>query len=309
MARRLPPLNALRTFEAAARHVSFIHAAEELAVTPGAVSRQVKALEQWLGAPLFRRAHKQVSLTPLGRSYLEAVSEPLEALALATDRASRREATRPLAIYCYPTFALRWLVPRWGRFYDAHPEIDVQLTTSLQPVDFARDDYDAAIRVGDRLDAQPGLTALRLVEVELIPVCSPDLAADLKTPQDLAGATLLHNAPRPHDWRRWLAQAGLETLEGLDPDAGPRFDSLNLSIQAAIGGVGVGIAIRALVRDELAEGRLVQPFGPARISSRPFYLTYPSHRARDKRLSVFAEWLQREAGFAGGSHQGSGTLS
>lgn len=292
MARRLPPLNALRTFEAAARHVSFIHAAEELAVTPGAVSRQVKALEQWLGAPLFRRAHKQVSLTPLGRSYLEAVGEPLEALALATDRASRREATRPLAIYCYPTFALRWLVPRWGRFYDAHPEIDVQLTTSLQPVDFGRDDYDAAIRVGDRLDAQPGLAAIKLVDVELIPVCSPEVGESLKRRSDLSDVTLLHNAPRPRDWERWLELAG---IAGIDPNAGPRFDSLNLSIQAAIGGVGVGIAIRALVEEELVSGRLVQPFGPSRLSSRPFYLTYPSHRARDKRLAAFAEWLNAEA--------------
>ncbi|MBT5495353.1 MAG: transcriptional regulator GcvA [Alphaproteobacteria bacterium] len=292
MPRRLPPLNALRTFEAAGRHVSFIHAAEELSVTPGAVSRQVKVLEQWLGAPLFRRAHKQVSLTPLGRSYLEAVGEPLDALAMATDRASRREATRPLAIYCYPTFALRWLVPRWGRFYDAHPEIDVQLTTSLQPVDFARDDYDAAIRVGDRLDAQPGLAAIKLVDVELIPVCSPEIGESLNRPSDLTGATLLHNAPRPRDWRRWLE---LAEITGIDPDAGPRFDSLNLSIQAAIGGVGVGIAIRALVEEELASGRLIQPFGPSRLSSRPFYLTYPSHHARDKRLAVFAKWLNAEA--------------
>ena len=292
MARRLPPLNALRTFEAAARHVSFIHAADELAVTPGAVSRQVKALEQWLGAPLFRRAHKQVSLTPLGRSYLEAVSEPLEALALATDRATRRESSRPLAIYCYPTFALRWLVPRWGRFYDAHPEIDVQLTTSLQPVDFSRDDYDAAIRVGEDLEGQPGMTARKLVDVELIPVCSPAVAAELAGAADLANATLLHNAPRPDDWRRWLTFAGIDDV---DAGAGPRFDSLNLSIQAAIGGVGVAIGIRTLVEEELASGRLVQPFGPSRLSSRPFYLTYPSHRARDKRLAVFAEWLDGEA--------------
>ncbi|MEM7251055.1 MAG: transcriptional regulator GcvA [Pseudomonadota bacterium] len=292
MARRLPPLNALRTFESAARHVSFIHAAEELAVTPGAVSRQVKALEEWLGAPLFRRSHKQVTLTPLGRSYLEAVSGPLEAIALATDRATRRESSRPLAIYCYPTFALRWLVPRWGRFYDAHPEIDVQLTTSLQPVDFARDDYDAAIRVGDQLNAQPAMTAIKLVDVELIPVCSAEVARRIRTPSDLATATWLHDAPRPRDWERWLAFA---EVEGIDALAGPRFDSLNLSIQAAIGGVGVAIAIRALVEEELAEGRLVQPFGPSRFSSRPFYLTYPTHHSRDKRLAAFAQWLKHEA--------------
>ncbi len=220
------------------------------------------------------------------------VSDPLEALALATDRATRREVARPLAIYCYPTFALRWLVPRWGRFYDAHPEIDVQLTTSLQPVDFSRDDYDAAIRVGDRLDAQPGLAALKLVDVELAPVCSPAVAKTIRHPADLVSATLLHNAPRPFDWERWLTFAG---IDGTDASAGPRFDSLNLSIQAAIGGVGVAIAVRALVEDELAEGRLVQPFGPSRLSSRPFYLVYPSHRARDRRLAAFAAWLETEA--------------
>lgn len=301
MALRLPPLNALRTFEVAARHLSFMQAAEELSVTPGAVSRQVKLLEQWLGAPLFSRAHKQVTLTPLGRTYLEAISTPLEAIALATDRATRHESARPLAIYCYPTFALRWLVPRWRRFYDAHPEIDVQLTTSLRPVDFTKDDYDAAIRVGHRLQDDPGLTATKLVDVELIPVCSPALCTGrsaLRVPADLTRMTLLHNAPRPHDWFRWLRFAG---VSGIEPNAGLRFDSLNLSIQAAISGVGVGIAIRALITDELLSKQLVQPFGPTRVSSRPFYLTYPSHRARNKRLAAFAAWLGKEAESAAGT--------
>jgi len=145
----------------------------------------------------------------------------------------------------------------------------VQLTTSLQPVDFARDDYDVAIRVGDRLDAQPGLAAVKLVDVGLIPVCSLEIGESLNRPFNLTGATLLHNAPR--------------------------FVSLNLSIQAAIGGVGVGIAIQALVEEELASGRFIQPFEPSRLSSRPFYLTYPFHHARDKRLAVFAKWLNAEA--------------
>jgi LysR family glycine cleavage system transcriptional activator len=292
---RLPPLNALRTFEVAGRHSSFIQAAEELSVTPGAVSRQVKSLEAWLGAALFRRAHKQVVLTRLGRAYLEAIGPPIETLARATERVVRKDNDRPLAIYCYPTFALRWLVPRWRRFYDAHPEIDVQLTTSLRPVDFTRDDYDAAIMVGDRLDERVDLIAHKLVDVELIPVCSPELAersSGLQTPEDLARHTLLHNVPRPDDWPRWLETAGVDDV---DSSAGPRFDSLNLSIQAAIAGVGVGIAIRALVEEELASGQLIQPFGPSRVSSRPFFLTYPGHRADDSRLNAFARWLSAEA--------------
>ncbi|MCH9675392.1 MAG: transcriptional regulator GcvA [Gammaproteobacteria bacterium] len=295
MRNRLPPLNPLRTFEAAARHVSFIAAAEELSVTPGAVSRQVKTLEEWIGAPLFQRRHKQVSLTSLGRSYLEAITPSLDAIALATANITEQSSRRPLAIYSYPTFALRWLVPRWRRFYDAHPEIDVQLTTSLRPVDFARDNYDAAIMVGDRLDKQDALTALKLVEVELIPVCSPQLqddASKLQTPTDLTRHTLLHNAPRPHDWKRWLAHAA---VEGVGATSGPRFDSLNLSIQAAIAGVGVAIAIRALVREELNQGQLIQPFGPARTSRRPFYLVFPAWRAEDPRLRAFAEWLRSES--------------
>lgn len=295
MRHRLPPLNALRTFEVAGRHSSFLDAANELSVTPGAVSRQVKALEAWLGAELFHREHKQVVLTPLGRTYLDAIGPPIEALSRATERVVRNEDDRPLAIYCYPTFALRWLVPRWRGFYDAHPEIDVQLTTSLRPVDFAKDDYDAAIMVGDRLGDRADLVAHKLADVELIPVCSPELAQGvdaLRTPADLAQYTLLHNAPRPDDWARWLDNAKVDSVR---PDTGPRFDSLNLSIQAAIAGVGVGIAIRALVEEELASGQLIQPFGPARLSSRPFFLTYPAHRRNDPRLNAFANWLNNEA--------------
>lgn len=295
MVRRLPPLNALRTFECAGRHVSFIHAADELNVTPGAVSRQIKALEEWLGAPLFRRGHKQVALTPLGRTYLDAVSAPLEAIAAATERARRDEAERPLSICTYPTFALRWLVPRWGRFYDLRPDIDVRLTTSLQPADFSRDDYDAVIHVGERLEARPGLEAVKLCDVHLFPVCSPSLldgAAPLRAPADLARHTLLHSVPRPQDWHRWLRFAG---VEGVDPDSGVTFDSLNLVIQAAIGGVGVAIGIEALIEDDLAAGRLVRPFGPVRRSGSPFYLVYPAHKARDRRLRAFADWLRAEA--------------
>ena len=296
MRRQLPPLNALKTFESAARHLSFLRAAEELSVTPGAVSRQVRALEEWLGIALFKRAHKQVSLTTEGRAYWDDVSPSLESIAAATARISERAQTRPLAIYCYPTFALRWLVPKWRGFYDLHPDIDVQLTTSLRAVDFARDDFDAAIMVGEGLSERSDLVAHKLVDVELIPICSPQLARGrhgLKKPSDLRRHTLLHNAPRPKDWGRWLDEAG---VDGVDPSAGPIFDSLNLSIQAALSGVGVAIAIRALIADELAQGQLIQPFGPTRVSSRPFYLVYPRARGDDPRLQHFATWLASHPG-------------
>jgi len=291
MTNSFPPLNALRTFECAGRHLSFVHAADELNVTPGAVSRQVKALEEWLGASLFRRRHKQVLLTPLGRNYLQAVSEPLERIASATDRARQQDAERPIAISCYPTFALRWLVPRWGKFYDRHPEIDVQLTTTLQPVDFSRGDVDAAILVGEGAETWPGLEAIKLTDVDLLPVCSPRLCDGpdaLRTPADLVRFTLLHGTPRRDDWQRWLRFAG---IQGVDASGGVTFDSLNLSIQAAVEGLGVAIAVDALVTDDLAAGRLVQPFGPIRRSGRPFFVVFPPDRLRNRRLRTFIEWL------------------
>lgn len=292
----LPPLNPLRTFACAARHLSFVHAAEELNVTPGAVSRQVKALEDWLGLTLFRRSHRQVTLTEAGRGYLADIGDPLRRIAAATERLRRQDAERALAICCSPTFALRWLVPRWARFYDRHPDIDLQLTTSLQPVDFERDGFDAAMLVGEGAATWPGRTVVRLFDVDLFPVCSPALcegANALRRPTDLARQTLLHGAPRPQDWRRWLDTAG---VVGIDPTEGITFDSLNLSLQAAIEGLGVAIAVGALVRDDLSAGRLVQPFGPVRRSGRPFHLVYPPQRARDRRLRAFIDWLRDEAG-------------
>lgn len=290
----LPPLNALKTFESAARHLSFAHAATELHVTPGAVSRQVKALEDWLGGALFQRRHRQVDLTPLGRSYLDAVSGPLARIAEATERALAGRIGRPLAICSYPTFALRWLVPRWGRFYDRHPDIDIQLTTSLNPVDFERDPFDAAVRVGEVGSTWPGLDTLPLADVVLSPVCSPALLdgpRPLRTIDDLRHHTRLHGAPRPRDWERWFEAVG----EAPVPAASElTFDTLNLVIEAAIAGLGVAIGIRALIADDLAAGRLVQPFPQARVSRRPFQLVWPKSHGDDPRLAAYLDWLRTE---------------
>lgn len=289
----LPPLNAVRAFVAAAELLSFSRAGEALHVTPGAISRQIQILEGWLGTALFVRRTRQVFLTPLGQSFYEATRPALEQIAGAARQTRARRLERPLSIVSFPTFALRWLVPRWGRFYDRHPEIDVQLTTSLAPVDFVRDGADAAVRVGPGAAHWPGCEALLLADVELTPVASPELLArqPLDSPADLVRHNLLHGAPRPDDWTRWLAAAG---VDGVDASGGVTFDTLNLVIQAAIGGVGVAIGIRCLVADDLAAGRLVTPLPQTRRSSRHFHLVWPRENSEEPRLAAFVSWLQEE---------------
>lgn len=293
----LPPMNAVKAFVAAAEELSFSRAGEILHVTPGAISRQVQVLEQWLGTALFVRRTRQVELTPVGQSFFEAARPALQQIAAAGRRARARRLQRPISIVSYPTFALRWLVPRWGRFYDRHPQIDVQLTTSLAPVDFERDSVDAAIRVGPAASAWPGCEALALAEVELTPVASPSLLSrqPLDSPDDLARHTLLHGAPRPDDWPRWLQAAG---VRGIDASGGVTFDTLNLVIQAAIGGVGVAIGIGCLVAEDLAAGRLVAPLALKRRSTRHFHLVWPKENADDPRLKAFADWLRDEVAAA-----------
>jgi LysR family glycine cleavage system transcriptional activator len=288
----IPSTQALRAFEAAARHLSFQQAAAELNVTPGAVSRQIQTLESALGTRLFQRRHKQVALTQTGRDYLDDIRTPLTQLAAATARVRDGGDNSALSICAYPTFAIRWFIPRWGRFFDRHPEIDVRLTTSLAPVDFARDDYDLAIQVATEGATPPGLQAHKVIDVETVPVCAPALAARLQRPEDLAQVTLLHGDPRPQDWARWLQFAG---VDGIDTEQGLRFESLNLAIQAAIEGLGVAIAIKALLHDDLARGRLVRPFPHARRTRRPMYLLYPETKAPNPKLLAFRDWILSEA--------------
>jgi len=227
----------------------------------------------------------------MGRNYLQAVSEPLERIASAIERVWQSEMDRPIAISCYPTFALRWLVPQWGDFYDQHPDIDVQLTTTLQPVDFTRGDVDAAILVGEGGQTWPGLEAKKLVDVDLLPVCGPQLCEGenaLTRPEELVRCTLLHGMPRRDDWQRWLRFAG---VDGVDAQTGVTFDSLNFSIQAVIEGLGVAIAAGTLVDEDLAASRLAQPFGPVQRSGRPFFIVCTPDKLRNRRLRAFVDWL------------------
>jgi LysR family transcriptional regulator, glycine cleavage system transcriptional activator len=288
-------------FEAAGHNLSFVHAARVLNVTPGAISRQIQSLESYLGAPLFIRRHKWVELTPLGRDYLADIAAPLERITAATarirDRAHEGSSVSALSICAYPTFAIRWLIPRWSRFYDHRPDIDLRLTTTLNPVDFNRDDYDLAILVAPENANTRGMVFRKLINVDTFPVCSPKIAQTLRSIDDLQNHTMIHDGPRPTDWRRWLDAVGAEAI---DASQGLRFETLNMALHAAIEGIGVAIGVEALIGDELRQGRLVRPFANAtfpatRRSNSPFQIVYPSAKAANPNLTAFCDWMLDEA--------------
>jgi len=296
----LPPLNPLRAFEAAGRLRSIRAAAAELKVTPGAVSRQVQALERHLGAALFRRPGREVVLTEVGERYLETVSHHLVGLAEATRAVTGGRGREVLRILAHTTVSMKWLIPRLALYRRIDPETEVRLTTSNETVDFARERVDGAVRLGD--GDWPGLQADRLLSNELIPLCSPAYAARqaLARPQDLAGARLLHSLVRPHDWKLWLAAAGVGSV---DPYAGDSFASTTLAYQAALQDQGVLVAQRSFFQDDLDAGRLVQPFGPLLDRGRhTYYLIYPKNRLRNPAFRRFRTWLLGEGeGKAGGT--------
>lgn len=286
----LPPLNAVRAFDSAARHLSFRKAAEELCVTPGAVSRQVANLEAFLGARLFVRRHRQVALTRAGKMYLADVREGLARIAQATAALDRRSNDDVLRLKLPPTFALRWLVPRLGRFHAHHPDISVQITTSHAPADFATEEVDAAVQYST--DVAKGFLGERLFEEVLVPVQHARLGAGPCAPQDLADRVLLHSFQRPDDWQRWFAAAGV-------PEAEIRqslvFENSGMTYQGAMDGLGVAMAHVAFVADELRSGRLVCPV-PVRLEGKVAYcLVYPKAHARSASLRAFHRWLAHEA--------------
>src|SRR5215470_2125589 len=227
MPRRLPPLNALKAFEAAARHESFTRAAEELCVTQGAVSHQVKALEAELGLKLFNRERQRLVITEAGRAYLVVVRDAFDRIASGTERLLQRQSGGALTITTSPNFAAKWLVHRMGRFGEAHPEIDLRVSASHHHIDFAREDIDLAIRHGD--GSEPGLHVTRLCAEQMFPVCSPKLLSGrgpLRSPADLARFQLLHVNDR-QGWGQWLDFAG--TTE-IDSSRGPVLSQASMAI-------------------------------------------------------------------------------
>jgi LysR family glycine cleavage system transcriptional activator len=298
MARRLPPLNAVRAFEAAARHLSFTKAAEELHVTQAAISHQVKALEEYLGLKLFRRLNRALVLTEEGQTYLPPVKRIFDQLYDATRRLSENEARGRLTVSVLPSLAARWLVPRLGRFRQAHPDIDVRIAPATHLVDFAREDVDVGIRYGR--GRYPGLRVDRLMSEDIMPVCSPALLTGpkpLQQPGDLKYYTLLHDEGHG-DWRTWLLAAGVEDV---DATRGTVFMDSSMLIEAAATGQGVALARGALAADDLASGRLVRPFDfniPAEFA---YYVVCPKATADQPKVVAFREWLLKESGHSRGA--------
>jgi LysR family transcriptional regulator, glycine cleavage system transcriptional activator len=290
---RLPPLNALRAFEAAARLNSFSAAAEVLHVTHGAVSRQVRSLEDWLGVALFERKGRRVALTDQGREYLHAVQSGFDLITAATRRVKQSGAKRLIMINALPTFTMHWLLPRLTRFQLRFPAVELRMVTSDRPLATAAGTFDIAIRRGPA-DWTGYLAGEFLVEHE-IPVCSPALLkrVPLARPEDLAQHTLLSSAGRAHSWERWLALAGVAEAAGAGRQ---EFDHFYLALQAAVDGLGVALGPRPVIDDELASGRLVMPLAGPMIRSRAYCWVLPNSRAADPVLRAFCDWLAEEAG-------------
>lgn len=293
MARRLPPLNALPDFETAARYLSFTKAAQELHVTHGAVSRQVKSLEDYLGVPLFRRLNRALRLTDEGQAYAGTVRELLDALAEATDRLRDRKKASRLTVSTTYSFTIGWLVPRLARFRALHPEVDVRLQANDQMIDFVRDNVDLAIRYGR--GQYPGLAVERLMGDDYLPVSSPALLKGtnpLKKPADLRRHVLLHEEGTEVDWRMWLMAAG---VEGVDASRGPIFSHSAMAMQAAIRGEGVALGRRTLIEEELAAGQLVRLFDLRLKSQMAYYIVYPPRAIERPKVRALRDWLLAEA--------------
>ena len=296
--RRLPPLNSLRAFEAAARHLSFADAAEELSVTPAAVSHQVKRLEDYLGVKLFRRLNRQVLLTDAGQIALPDVRAAFDRLGTAMERVMRRNDEKILTVTATTSFAGKWLVPRLVRFRKRHPEIEVRIDASDYLVDFELENIDIGVRYGKGV--YPGLRSDRLLGDEIFPVCSPKLLEGphpLKRPADLKWHTLLHSDwefkdDSDPDWRMWLRAAGVTDI---DPTAGPKFYPDTMALQAAIEGHGVALSNSTLAGADLAAGRLVKPFEFTMKLDFGYYVVSPEKTANLPKIKWFRDWLLEEA--------------
>lgn len=293
MSRRLPSLNALRAFEAAARHQSFAQAAAELHVTPAAVSQLVKQLEDYLGQALFRRG-KQLATSDAAREALPLITGAFDQLERAVARLRGSVERGPLVVSMPPTFAARWLVSRLDDFQDKHPEIELRLLATRRLVDFALEDVDLAIRFG-RGD-YPDLEVERLMPETIVPVAAPALAADIKTPVDLVRKPLINDEWHTSrqvfpDWETWLASLGVV------PDTPLRlrhFGDANLVLQAAVAGLGVALSWHSLVADDLARGTLVRVLDLSIASDLGYHMVMPVGRSQTAKVAAFRNWLMGE---------------
>ena len=295
--RRLPPLNALRAFEAAARHLNFSRAADELSVTPGAVSQQIQNLEDYIGVALFKRTPKGLLLTDPAQIALPALREAFDRLVEAASMLTAAVDGRRLTVTVAPSFAAKWLVPRLGRFEALHPQVDVWISAGMELTDFNSGEVDLAIRYGS--GRYPGLEVTRLMQETVIAVASPELMErqPLNELSDLTDHVLLHDGSPDADescpdWTMWLAARG---VKGVDGSRGPRFNQSSLVIEAAVGGRGVALAKRALAQADLDAGRLVAPFQIATAVDFAYYVVHPKAKGRLPQVKAFVAWLTAEA--------------
>jgi LysR family glycine cleavage system transcriptional activator len=296
--KRLPPLNSLRVFESAARHLSFTKAAEELHVTPGAVSQQIKALEDFIGTPVFRRHKRTLLLTDEAQAGLPVLREGFEKLAEAARLIAARADSGKLTVSVAPSLAAKWLVPRLDRFHQRFPDVDVWVSADMDVVDFSVDDVDVAIRYGP--GGYSNLEVEHLMAESIVPVCSPGLmigAHPLKSPHDLAHHTLLHDGSPDQDescptWPMWLKAAGVTSVDGT---RGPKFNQSSLVIEAAVAGKGVALAKSQLALADLEAARLVIPFDMTTPSAFAYYIVHPQSRSASPAVKAFKAWLHEEA--------------
>jgi len=295
---RLPPLSALRVFEAAARHESFKHAAEELFVTPGAVSQQIRLLEEHVGVELFVRDGRRVVLSDAGKASSLILREAFEKMFEATRVMRQTQQKGRVTVSVAPSFAAKWLMPRLGDFSAAHPDIDVWVSADMAPTDFAVSDIDLAIRYGN--GSYSGLNVEHLLEEAVLPVCSPALfeSAPIRKPADLSNHILLHDVssdldPSDPDWAMWLKAHG---VDGIDASRGPRFNQSHMVIEAAVAGRGVALAKRTIAEADLKAGRLRGLFNekdaPVGFG---YHLVWPQTREPSLAQMRFMDWLRAQA--------------
>ena len=286
MPRRLPPLETFRFFEAAARHLNFTHAAEEMRVTHGAVSQRIKRLEEHLGTPLFRRSGRGMLLTGEGRRLLERVRVAIGEITEGVEAVRSSNRDRILTVSTVPGFATYWLLPRLAEFTERHPDIEVNIRPTMSLTDFARDGVDMAVRFG--AGAWPGLVSIKLYDEELVPVCSPAFRGGRlpRAPSDLLKLPLLHDERQP--WSVWFKAVGLDYR---DARQGPRYSEQTLLLAAAIGGLGVALGRASFVKADLECGRLVPLFPQSARTKYSYFIVYPPGSEALGKIQAFQEWL------------------
>ncbi|MEH6800993.1 MAG: LysR family transcriptional regulator [Halopseudomonas sabulinigri] len=292
MRRKIPPTQALICFESSARHESFTKAAEELSLTQSAVCRQIANLEEFLDIQLFRRTRRGVKLTDAGQTYSRRIASRLDAVERDTLSVMGNQGTATLELALVPTFGTQWLLPRLGGFLKQHPQITVNLTNRTRPFLFADTEFDAAIYFGD--GEWSGTQTHFLMKESPIPVCSPALIAPQQqlSPEQIANLPLLQQTTRPYAWRQWFAAVEMRVEHDLN---GTRLELFSMLAQAAMHGLGLALIPPFLIRQELADGRLISPCERSFDSTNSYFLVIPERKAESAALLVFRDWLTGEA--------------